>query len=598
MKRKKKSGYAEFVKLLRYTKGYRGQIYLAWVLCAVEVACEVLIATFSQNAVDTVEEATVSGLMNWGSLWLWCGLMSGLAILSCACGVIAGFAASAASGGYGKNLRAEMYRKIQTYSFSNIDRFSSASLITRLTTDVSNVQFSVQAILRTIVRAPMMLAFAFVMAMVKEWRLGLIFLALVPLLGVVLFSVANIVHPTFVRVFEEYDELNASVQENLNGIRVVKSFGREDFENQKFNKVSSLIYRGFLRAERILAFNSPALQFSVYAAMLLISWLGARLIVASGNIEPGFTTGKLTSMFSYVMQILNSLNMVSMAFVMITISRNSAERIEEVLMEVPTIQEPANPVMEVPNGQIDFNHVSFRYHEEASKDVLHDIDLHFPSGSTIGIMGVTGSSKSTLVSLLARLYDVTEGSVCIGGHDVRDYKIKVLRDSVSYALQKNVLFTGTIWSNLLWGNENATEEQLLQAVHLACADEFISKMPKGLDSPIEEGGTNVSGGQRQRLCIARALLKNPRVLVLDDSTSAVDTHTDSLIRERMKALLPAVTKIIVSQRVLSIKECDFILLLDDGQILALGNHEQLMKSSEVYQELVETQLGGGDFDGE
>ena len=542
MKQKEKTGYAEFVKLLRYTKGYRGQIYLAWALCAVEVACEVLIATFSQNAVDTVEEATVSGIMNWGSLWLWCGLMSGLAILSCACGVVAGFAASTASGGYGKNLRAEMYRKIQTYSFSNIDRFSSASLITRLTTDVSNVQFSVQAILRTIVRAPMMLIFAFVMAMVKEWRLGLIFLALVPLLGVVLFSVANIVHPTFVRVFEEYDELNASVQENLNGIRVVKSFGREDFENQKFNKVSNLIYRGFLRAERILAFNSPALQLSVYVAMLLISWLGARLIVASGNIEPGFTTGKLTSMFSYVMQILSSLNMVSMAFVMITISRNSAERIEEVLMEVPTIQEPVNPVMEVPNGQIDFNHVSFRYHEEASKDVLHDIDLHFPSGSTIGIMGATGSSKSTLVSLLARLYDVTEGSVCIGGHDVRDYNIKVLRDFVSYALQKNVLFTGTIRSNLMWGNENATEEQLLQAVHLACADEFISKMPKGLDSPIEEGGTNVSGGQRQRLCIARALLKNPRVLVLDDSTSAVDTHTDSLIRERMKALLPAVTK--------------------------------------------------------
>ncbi len=598
MKQKEKTGYAEFIELLRYTKGYRGQIYLAWVLCAIEVACEVLIATFSQNAVDTVEEATVSGVMNWGSLWLWCGLMSGLAVLSCVCGVVAGFAASTASGGYGKNLRAEMYRKIQTYSFSNIDRFSSASLITRLTTDVSNVQFSVQAILRTIVRAPMMLIFAFVMAMVKEWRLGLIFLALVPFLGVVLFSVANVVHPTFVRVFEEYDELNASVQENLNGIRVVKSFGREDFENQKFNKVSNLIYRGFLRAERILAFNSPALQFSVYVAMLLISWLGARLIVASGNIEPGFTTGKLTSMFSYVMQILNSLNMVSMAFVMITISRNSAERIEEVLMEVPTIQEPANPVMEVPNGQIDFNHVSFRYHEEASKDVLHDIDLHFPSGSTIGIMGATGSSKSTLVSLLARLYDVTEGSVCIGGHDVRDYNIKVLRDSVSYALQKNVLFTGTIRSNLLWGNENATEEQLLQAVHLACADEFISKMPKGLDSPIEEGGTNVSGGQRQRLCIARALLKNPRVLVFDDSTSAVDTHTDSLIRERMKALLPAVTKIIVSQRVLSIKECDFILLLDDGKILALGNHEQLMKSSEAYQELVETQLGGGDFDGE
>ena len=455
-----------------------------------------------------------------------------------------------------------------------------------------------QAILRTVVRAPMMLIFAFTMAMIKEWRLGLIFLALVPFLGTILLSITKAVHPTFVRVFEDYDKLNASVQENLNGIRVVKSFGREDFENEKFGKVSNLIYRGFLHAERILAFNSPALQFSVYAAMLLISWLGARLIVESGNVDPGFTTGKLTSMFAYVMQILNSLNMVSMAFVMITISRNSAERIEEVLTEVPTIQEPANPIMEVPNGQIDFNHVSFRYHESATKDVLHDIDLHFPSGSTIGIMGATGSSKSTLVSLLARLYDVSGGSVCVGGHDVREYNIKVLRDSVSYALQKNVLFNGTIRSNLLWGNENASEEELINATRLACADEFISKMPKGLDSPIEEGGTNVSGGQRQRLCIARALLKNPRVLVLDDSTSAVDTHTDSLIRERLKTLLPDVTKVIVSQRVLSIKDCDYILLLDDGKVLALGSHEQLMKSSEAYQELVETQLGGGDFDGE
>ncbi|MDD7619434.1 MAG: ABC transporter ATP-binding protein [Bacillales bacterium] len=598
MKRKEEAGYSGFVKLLRYVKGYRGQVFLAWGMVAIEVVCEVLIATFSENAVDAVEQATVSGTMNWGSLWLWCGLMMLLAVLSCTTGVVAGFAASVASGGYGKNLRAEMYQKIQTYSFTNIDRFSSASLITRLTTDVSNVQNSVQAILRTVVRAPMMLIFAFTMAMIKEWRLGLIFLALVPFLGTILLSITKAVHPTFVRVFEDYDKLNASVQENLNGIRVVKSFGREDFENEKFGKVSNLIYRGFLHAERILAFNSPALQFSVYAAMLLISWLGARLIVESGNVDPGFTTGKLTSMFSYVMQILNSLNMVSMAFVMITISRNSAERIEEVLTEVPTIQEPANPIMEVPNGQIDFNHVSFRYHESATKDVLHDIDLHFPSGSTIGIMGATGSSKSTLVSLLARLYDVSGGSVCVGGHDVREYNIKVLRDSVSYALQKNVLFNGTIRSNLLWGNENATEEELINATRLACADEFISKMPKGLDSPIEEGGTNVSGGQRQRLCIARALLKNPRVLVLDDSTSAVDTHTDSLIRERLKTLLPDVTKVIVSQRVLSIKDCDYILLLDDGKVLALGSHEQLMKSSEAYQELVETQLGGGDFDGE
>lgn len=595
MKSKQENSHA-FFRLLTHMKGLMRYVVTAWILCAVEVACEVLIATFFQNIVDIVEVFGRSGLMDWNGLWMWSSIMIGMTVISCLSGIFAGFAASTASAGYGRNLRKEMYEKVQTYSFGNIDRFSTASLITRMTTDVSNVQNSVQMVLRMVVRAPFMMVFALILSFVAEWRLALIFLAVIPFLAIVLFGIAVIVHPTFVKVFEAYDDLNASVQENLNGIRVVKSFAREEFETQKFSKVSQFIYKGFVHAEKLLACNGPAMQLSVYTCTILFSWFGAKLVVESGNLEPGFTTGKLTSMFSYVMQILNALNMISMGFVMLIISRNSAERIYECLLEVPTIQNPENPIFEVKDGQIDFNHVSFRYYKEAEKDVLHDIDLHFPSGSTIGIIGPTGSSKSTFVSLLARLYDANEGSVCVGGHDVRDYDIKVLRDAVSVTLQKNVLFSGTIRSNLLWGNENATDEEIRFAAHLACADEFIDRLPKGYDSPIEEGGTNVSGGQRQRLCIARALLKKPKILILDDSTSAVDTHTDALIREGLKAYLPDVTKIIIAQRLLSIKDCDYILVMEDGKIVALGNHEQLAKNDPVYKELVETQMGGGDFD--
>ena len=583
-------------KLLRYMHGYTKEVIFAWILCAIEVVCEVLIATFSEKAVNIVQD-TGKTQLDWNGLGLWCGIMMAMAVVSCIAGISAGFLSAKASSGFGRNLRKEMYYKIQDYSFANIDKFSAASLVTRLTTDVTNVQNSVQMILRLVVRAPFMMIFALIMAIVTNWQLSLIFVAIIPFLAIVLFGISNIVHPTFVRVFNAYDDLNGSVQENLNGIRVVKSFGREDFENEKFGTVSYFIYKNFVHAEKILAWNSPAMQFAIYAAMICLSWFGASMITSA---NPSLDTGKLTSMFTYVMQILNSLNMISMGFVMITISRNSTERIYEVIIEKPSITSPENALTEVKDGEVDFNHVTFRYFQNSEKPVLDDIDVHIPSGSMVGIIGATGSSKSTFVSLMARLYDVEDGNgeVCIGGHNVKEYDLRVLRDSVAVVLQKNVLFTGTIRSNLLWGNPNATQEQIEHACHIACADEFINKFPQGYDSPIEEGGTNVSGGQRQRLCIARALLKNPKVLILDDSTSAVDTHTDAVIRESFKTEIPNVTKFIVAQRILSIKDCDMILILDDGKIIGQGTHDELLKTSDVYRELVETQLGGGDFDAE
>ena len=456
--------------------------------------------------------------------------------------------------------------------------------------------YSVQMIVRMVVRAPFMLIFALFMSMTISWQLSLAFLAVIPFLAFVLLFIAHKVHPTFVRVFEAYDGLNADVEENLRGIRVVKSFGKEEQESAKFTKSSGYIYRAFIKAERILAFNNPATQVSVYVCILVFSWFGATMIVKSGNASDGFNTGSLTSLISYIIQILNSLTMISMGFVMITISRNSAERICEVINEKPALSSPENAITEVPNGAVDFEGVSFRYGNQASKDVLHEINVHIPSGATVGIIGATGSSKSTLVSLIARLYDATEGSVKVGGHDVREYDLATLRDAVAVVLQKNVLFSGTIRSNLMWGNENATQDDIKKAAKLACADEFIEKMPDKYDTKIEQGGTNVSGGQRQRLCIARALLKNPRVLILDDSTSAVDTATDAKIRASFRNEIPDVTKFIIAQRVHSIKDCDIILVIDDGKIIAQGDNDELMKTSDVYREIYETQLGGGDFD--
>ncbi len=581
-----------FRSLLAYMKGYWVSVVLAWVFVALEVVCEVLIPFFSEYLVNSIEATPI----DLSQVWLWALLMMGMAVASCIFGILAGYVAAKASAGFGRNLRKVMYYHIQDYSFANIDKFSTASLVTRLTTDVTNIQNSVQMILRMVVRAPFMLIFAFIMACVKSWQLSMIILAVLPFLAAVLFAISIVVHPTFVRVFNAYDDLNGVVQENLNGIRVVKSFGREDFESQKFGGISYFIYKNFIHAEKLLALNNPAMQLSVYTAMLLVSYFGAKAIQASGNDPDGFNAGTLTSLLSYIMMILNSLMMVSMSFVMIIISKNSAERVTEVVVEKPDIVSPENAITEVKDGSVDFCHVNFRYSASASKDTLHDIDLHIKSGSTVGILGVTGSAKSTLISLVARLYDATEGEVKVGGVNVKDYDLVSLRDAVSVVLQKNVLFSGTIKSNLLWGNENATDEQIQKACHLACADEFISTFPKGYDTPIDEGGTNVSGGQKQRLCIARALLKNPKILILDDSTSAVDTHTDAIIRNSFNTEIPDVTKFIIAQRILSIKDCDVILLMDDGKILAQGTNDELMKSSPVYREIYETQMGGGDFD--
>ena len=573
-------------------KGYWVSVVLAWVFVSLEVVCEVLIPFFSEYLVNSIEVTPI----DLSQVWMWALLMMGMAIASCLFGILAGYVAAKAAAGFGKNLRKTMYYHIQDYSFSNIDKFSTASLVTRLTTDVTNIQNSVQMILRMVVRAPLMMVFAFIMACVKSWQLSMIILAVLPFLAAVLFAISIVVHPTFVRVFNAYDDLNGVVQENLNGIRVVKSFGREDFESEKFGGISYFIYKNFIHAEKLLALNNPAMQLSVYTAMLLVSYFGALAIKASNNDPNAFNSGTLTSLLSYIMMILNSLMMVSMSFVMVIISKNSAERVTEVIVEKPDIVSPSNPVTEVKDGSVDFCHVNFRYSASATKDTLHDIDLHIKSGSTVGILGVTGSAKSTLISLIARLYDATEGEVKVGGVNVKDYDLVTLRDSVSVVLQKNVLFSGTIKSNLLWGNENATDEQIQKACHLACADEFISTFPKGYETPIDEGGTNVSGGQKQRLCIARALLKNPKILILDDSTSAVDTHTDAIIRNSFNTEIPDVTKFIIAQRILSIKDCDLILLMDDGKILAQGTNDELMKSSPVYREIYETQLGGGDFD--
>lgn len=581
-----------FRSLLAYMKGYWVSVVLAWVFVSLEVVCEVLIPFFSEYLVNSIEVTPI----DLSQVWLWALLMMGMAIASCLFGILAGYVAAKAAAGFGKNLRKVMYYHIQDYSFSNIDKFSTASLVTRLTTDVTNIQFSVQMILRLVVRAPLMMVFAFAMACVKSWQLSMIILAVLPFLAAVLFAISIVVHPTFVRVFNAYDDLNGVVQENLNGIRVVKSFGREDFESHKFGGISYFIYKNFIHAEKLLALNNPAMQLAVYTAMLLVSYFGAKAIQASNNDPNGFNAGTLTSLLSYIMMILNSLMMVSMSFVMVIISKNSAERVTEVVIEKPDIVSPENAITEVKDGSVDFCHVNFRYSSSASKDTLHDIDLHIKSGSTVGILGVTGSAKSTLISLIARLYDASEGEVKVGGVNVKNYDLVALRDAVSVVLQKNVLFSGTIKSNLLWGNENATDEQIQKACHLACADEFISTFPKGYDTPIDEGGTNVSGGQKQRLCIARALLKNPKILILDDSTSAVDTHTDAIIRNSFNTEIPDVTKFIIAQRILSIKDCDTILLMDDGKILAQGTNDELMKSSAVYREIYETQLGGGDFD--
>lgn len=513
-----------------------------------------------------------------------------MAMLSLSCGALSGKYAAVASAGFAKNIRSDMYKNIQTFSFSNIDKFSASSLVTRLTTDVTNIQNAYQMIIRTAVRAPIMLICSFIMSLKINSSLALIFVAFIPILGIGLCLIASHAHPIFEKVFDTYDILNRVVQENLRGIRVVKSFVREDFEINKFDAVSQKIYKLFSKAEKLLTLNSPLMQLCVYSCMLLLSWFGARIIVLSGSTE--LTTGQLTSLFSYTMQILMSLMMLSFIFVMIIISRASAERIVEILDETTNLANPENASYEISDGSVQFENVSFSYKDDKQRLCLKNVSLNINSGETIGIIGGTGTSKTTLVQLIPRLYDATEGAVFVGGKNVRDYDLDTLRNSVAMVLQKNVLFSGTIKENLRWGNADATDEEIKEACRLAQADSFIEEFPQKYDTYIEQGGTNVSGGQKQRLCIARAILKKPKILILDDSTSAVDTKTDALIRRAFSEYIPETTKVIIAQRISSIENADKIIVMDNGEISAFGSHTELMQTSEIYRDVYMSQTGG------
>lgn len=517
-----------------------------------------------------------------------------MACFSLLFGALAGITAANASAGFGKNLRKDLFVAVQNFSFENIDRFSASSLVTRMTTDVTNVQMAYMMIIRTVIRAPLMLIFSLIMGFVMGGRLALIFLFTIPVLGIGLGLVIKKTMPLFRKVFRKYDNLNNSVQENINGIRVVKSFVREDFEMKKFNTAAEDVCNDFTRAEKILALNNPMMQFCLYVVMIFVLTFGSYLVVNFGGAI--IQVGQLSSLLTYSFQILMSLMMLSMVFVMVTISMESCERIVAVLEEKHTISNPKNPIYEVKDGSIDFNNVSFKYSKRADRYALENINLHIKSGQTIGILGGTGSSKTSLVNLISRLYDVTEGEVKVAGVNVKDYDLVTLRDAVSVVLQKNVLFSGSIKENLRWGNKDATDEEIVEACHLACADEFIEQFPDKYDTHIEQGGTNVSGGQKQRLCIARALLKKPKILILDDSTSAVDTKTDAIIRAGFKKFIPETTKIIIAQRVSSVQDADQIIIMNNGSIEAIGTHDELLASNPIYQEVYYSQNKGGEQD--
>ena len=551
---------------------------------------EVLIPLVMAQLINQgIEKGDTGALVKYGLL------MMLLALVSLFFGVACAHLASHASTGFGANLRQAMYQNIQRFSFANIDKFSTAGLVTRLTTDVTNIQNTFQMITRIAVRAPLTLLFSLVAALSISGKLSVIFLVALIFLGVTLSLIISTVSKLFSQVFKKYDALNASVQENVKGIRVVKAFVREEHETQKFREASGNVYKLFVKAENIIALNGPVMMTTVYSVILLLSWFGAKLVCTP---ESGMLVGDLSAMFSYVMSILMNLMMLSMIFVNLTMSSAAGKRIIEVLDEVPSISNPDKPLTQVSDGSIDFNNVHFKYHAEGSgDDILEDINLHIKSGETIGIIGGTGCGKTTLVSLISRLYDVTEGSVCVGGQDVRAYDMEALRDQVAVVLQKNVLFSGTILENLRWGKEDATLEECQEVCRQACADEFIEKMPDKSDTFIEQGGTNVSGGQKQRLCIARALLKKPRVLILDDSTSAVDTATDAKIRRAFKEAIPGTTKLIIAQRIASVQDADRIIVMEDGKIVAFDTHENLLETSDIYREIYETQTSGsGDFD--
>ena len=561
-------------------------------LCMIgEVAMEVTIPTIMQKMIDLGIEVG-----NVAMVW-----RQGLLLVLAACcsllfGVASAFFAAQAGTGFARNLRHDMFYRVQNFDFSNIDKFSTSSIVTRLTTDVANLQMSFQMMIRMAIRCPMMLLMAAFSAYRISSRLFVIYCVVLPLLAVGLFGLIKLVHPVFERVFKTYDKLNNVVQENLHGMRVVKSFVREEKEKEKFTSVSDVIYKDFVKAEHIMAFNNPLMQVAIYSCIIAISYAGAKLVVASGNsaLSGGLTTGNLNAMFTYTTQILSSLMMLSMVFVMLTMSRAPFRRTGEILAEVPDLDNPENPVLEVADGSIDFENVSFRYSKTADRNALDAVNVHIKPGQTVGILGVTGSSKSTFVQLIPRLYDATEGVVKVGGVDVRQYDIHALRDQVAMVLQKNVLFAGSIKENLRWGNPDATEEEMEHACRLACAHDFITSFPDGYDTHIEQGGSNVSGGQTQRLCIARALLKKPKILILDDSTSAVDTRTDALIRKAFAEEIPNTTKLIIAQRVASVQEADVILLLEGGKIVAAGTHDELLQTSEIYREVHDSQRKGGE----
>lgn len=572
-------------KLAKSIREYKKPSILTAVFVAIEVVLDVLIPYFIADLIESVYVGEMSGIIKVGIMLI------GMALLSVLFGVLSGSCCAKASAGFAKNLRKDIYHKIQDFSFYNIDKFSSTSLITRLTTDVGFVQMAYQMIIRVAIRSPLMLIFTLTMTFTISTKIALIFLIAGPILLIGLLLIFRKVHPTFLKVIKEYDDLNNVVKENVRGARVVKAYVREDHEIEKFSKTSDLIYVDYSKARKLLALNSPLMQLTIYTCMILVCWIGAHLIVTSGGTS--LTTGELTTMFTYTMQILMSLMIFSSVIVNIAISKASAERIVEILDETPNIISPENPVTKVKNGSIEFENVSFSYTGDISKLCLTDVNLKIKSGQTIGILGGTGSSKSTLISLIPRLYDATSGKVEVGGINVKDYDLKVLRDSVSVVLQKNVLFSGTIKENLKWGNENATDKEIEHACRLACADEFIQNFPDKYDTHIEQGGSNVSGGQKQRLCIARALLKKPKILILDDSTSAVDTKTDAMIRKAFKEEIPNTTKIIIAQRVSSVQDADKIIMLEGGKIIAQGTHKELLKSCEVYKEIYTSQNNKG-----
>ena len=573
--------------LLAQVKQFRTASLLAPLFTILESILELIIPLLMASLIDYgINQGDLSVVFRYGMYMLVA------AIISLVCGILAGRFAATASTGFACNLRDGMFAAIQNYSFSNIDHYSTAGLVTRLTTDVTNLQNDDQMVLRMCVRAPVMMLVALFLAFSINARISMIFLVALVFLGGCLAFITLNAMGLFDQVFCKYDDVNASVQENIAGIRVVKSFVREGFESEKFQKAAQNLYKMFVKAESLLAFNAPAMQLTMYGCILALSWFGAQFITA-GNL----TTGNLTSLFSYVMNVLVSLMMLSMVFVMITMSIASMRRISEVLTEKPDIVSPENAVTEIPDGRVDFDNVSFSYRSGSGKAVLQNIDLHIKSGETIGVIGGTGSAKSSLVNLISRLYDVTEGSVKVGGRDVREYDVEALRNQVAVVLQKNVLFSGTILENLRWGDKNATEEECRRVCRLACADEFIDRMPDGYNTYIEQGGSNVSGGQKQRLCIARALLKKPKVLILDDSTSAVDTATDARIRQAFREEIPGTTKFIIAQRISSIQDADRILVLDNGQVNGFGTHEELLATNKIYQEVYEGQMkAGGDFD--